>query len=266
MKKKFQVFISSTYEDLIEERKEVVQTILSCNCIPAGMELFPASNRTQWEVIKGVIDDCDYYLVIVAGKYGSQGEDEEGNIVSYTEMEFDYALKTNKPIIALIHKHPERIPAIYTEKSEMSCEKLNNFKRKAMSGRLVGFWDNKDNLSLAVIKSLTNICINSPGIGWIKGNGTTVNYNNENPETIILKPENFEESTEVATYLMQNKIVSLNLENLDIDAAQRVIDFISGVVFALDGTMQKISSYTYIMASGAINIKNPKFDDLSKII
>ena len=52
MQVKYQVFVSSTYEDLIDERKEVTQAILEANCIPAGMELFPASNKSQWEFIK----------------------------------------------------------------------------------------------------------------------------------------------------------------------------------------------------------------------
>ena len=63
---KYQVFVSSTYVDLIEERKEITQAILEANCIPAGMELFPASNKSQWDFIKKVIYDSDFYLVILA--------------------------------------------------------------------------------------------------------------------------------------------------------------------------------------------------------
>ena len=73
---KYQVFVSSTYDDLIDERKEITQAILEADCIPAGMELFPASNKPQWEFIKSVIDESDFYLVIVAGRYGSEGTDE----------------------------------------------------------------------------------------------------------------------------------------------------------------------------------------------
>ena len=75
---KYQVFVSSTYLDLIGERKKITQAILEANCIPAGMELFPASNKSQWDFIKNVIDDSDFYLVILAGKYGSEGIDEAG--------------------------------------------------------------------------------------------------------------------------------------------------------------------------------------------
>ena len=70
MEKKYQVFVSSTYEDLQEERREVMQALLELDCIPCGMEFFPAANEDQWTLIKNVIDDCDYYLVIVGGRYG----------------------------------------------------------------------------------------------------------------------------------------------------------------------------------------------------
>jgi hypothetical protein len=71
MDKRYQVFISSTYADLQEERRRVIQTVIETDCIPAGMELFPAADEEQLEFIKRVIDDCDYYLLIIGGRYGS---------------------------------------------------------------------------------------------------------------------------------------------------------------------------------------------------
>ena len=71
MERKYQIFISSTFEDLKEERKEVTQALLEMDCIPTGMEMFQASDDNQWELIKSVISSCDYYIVIIAGRYGS---------------------------------------------------------------------------------------------------------------------------------------------------------------------------------------------------
>src|SRR5665213_1127692 len=81
---RYQVFVSSTYDDLRGERQQATQAILEIGCFPSGMELFPASDDTQWELIKRVIEESDYYVVIVAGRYGSLGP--EG--ASYTEMEY----------------------------------------------------------------------------------------------------------------------------------------------------------------------------------
>ena len=55
MKKKYQVFVSSTYEDLKEERAAVAQCLLNIGCIPVGMEQFPASNMSQMEYIKKML-------------------------------------------------------------------------------------------------------------------------------------------------------------------------------------------------------------------
>ena len=124
MEKRYQVFVSSTYEDLQEERKEVMQALLELDCIPAGMELFPASNDDQWTLIRRIIDDCDYYIVIIGGRYGSTNE--EG--ISYTEMEYRYALSTGKPIIAFLHKNPEEIISKYVEATADGREKLQAFR------------------------------------------------------------------------------------------------------------------------------------------
>ena len=56
MEKRYQVFISSTYQDLQPARQEVSQALLRADCFPAGMELFPAADEEQFAFIKQVID------------------------------------------------------------------------------------------------------------------------------------------------------------------------------------------------------------------
>ena len=92
MEKKYQVFISSTYTDLIEERKKVLDILLMADCIPAGMEAFVATDAEQFEVIKKVIDLCDYYVLILGRRYGSINADTG---ISYTEMEYEYARRVD---------------------------------------------------------------------------------------------------------------------------------------------------------------------------
>ena len=64
---RYQVFVSSTYRDLIEHRQLVMKALLQVNAIPAGMELFPASDDDAWTLIQRVIDASDYYVVIIGG-------------------------------------------------------------------------------------------------------------------------------------------------------------------------------------------------------
>ncbi len=172
--KRYQVFISSTYEDLKEERKEVVESILETNNIPVGMELFAASNKKQWEIIKKVIDDSDIFLLIIAGRYGSIGEDDNGNKVSYTEMEYEYAVKQNKPIISFVHSNIDDIPYGKTDRNDKKAQKLRKFiNQKVKVGRIVAEWSDKNELKSKSYAALTNIIkddefINT-AVGWKKG-------------------------------------------------------------------------------------------------
>lgn len=165
---RYQVFVSSTYEDLIEERKQVTQAILECDCFPAGMELFPASNKSQWEMIKQVIDESDVYLVIIAGRYGSIKKGKK--LISYTELEFNYAKKINKPIIALIHNNITSLPFEKSEQSEQGQALLRDFINKAKDGRVVKFWNNKDDIKSAVMSALNaqKDDLVTKNCGWIK--------------------------------------------------------------------------------------------------
>ena len=163
MDKRYQVFISSTYADLLEERKKVIQALLELEYIPAGMELFPAASEDQWTVIKKVIDDCDYYMVIIAGRYGSIGP----NGKSYTEMEYRYALNAGKPIIGFLHRKPGDLAASRCEPSEDGKAKLNNF-RALVQEKLCRFWDSPADLVNQVSSSLIMLTKRNPGIGWVR--------------------------------------------------------------------------------------------------
>lgn len=79
---KYQIFVSSTYADLVDERRSVIESVLNLGHIPVGMEAFQASDDTLWDYIKRRIDDSDYYVLIVAERYGLELKGK-----SYTQME-----------------------------------------------------------------------------------------------------------------------------------------------------------------------------------
>ena len=164
MDKRYQVFVSSTYADLHDERQDVMQALLELDCIPAGMELFPAANEDQWTLIKKVIDDCDYYIVIVAGRYGSTGPDG----ASYTEMEYRYALDSGKPVIGFVHKDPGSLPANRCEASDDGKESLEKF-RDFVKQRVCRFWDSPADLGSQVSRSLIKLIKSHPAVGWVRG-------------------------------------------------------------------------------------------------
>ncbi len=163
MDKRYQVFVSSTYTDLLEARREVMQALLELDCIPAGMELFPAADDDQWTLIKQVIDDCDYYIVIIAGRYGSIGPEEK----SFTQLEYEYAISQGKPVIAFLHEKPGRLPADNTEKDPEQAKKLEDFRSLAQK-KMIRYWTTPEGLGSAVSRSLIKLIKSNPATGWVK--------------------------------------------------------------------------------------------------
>lgn len=164
MEKRYQVFVSSTYADLKEERRKVIQTLMEMDCIPSGMEIFPAADEEQWNFIKKVIDDCDYYLIIIGGRYGSTTADG----VSYTEKEYDYAVGRGLKVLAFLHEKPEAIPVGKSDIDKDARERLSTFREKVATGRLVKFWMDANQLPGLLALSLTKTIKTYPAVGWIR--------------------------------------------------------------------------------------------------
>jgi hypothetical protein len=166
MDKRYQVFLSSTYEDLKEERLEVMKAILELDCIPCGMEYFPAASEDQWTYIKELINQCDYYVVIVAARYGST----DPNGIGYTEKEYEYAVLQGVPAIAFLHSDPGSIASKFSEETPEGKNKLKAF-RKLLESRLCKNWSNVYELGAVVSRSLTQLIKRNPRPGWVRAEG-----------------------------------------------------------------------------------------------
>ena len=166
--KKYQIFVSSTYKDLIEERSIAINTIMQLGHIPAGMEMFSATGSPQLETIKPLIDESDYYLIILGGKYGSINR-KTG--LSYTEMEYDYAIEHGKRIIAFVHEDPENLPASLREKTNRSRTRYERFRSKLLSDKLVKMWKNQIDLTQSLATSISVVISQYPSkTCWIHVN------------------------------------------------------------------------------------------------
>jgi hypothetical protein len=131
--------------------------------IPVGMEMFNAADEEQWAVITRTIDQCDYYIVIVAHRYGSTTP--EG--ISFTEKEYDYAVAQGVPVLGFMINDSARWPGDLVDKNEVTAEALQHFKSK-MKQKMVRFWSEKSELQAHFAISLgTSITIN-PRRGWIR--------------------------------------------------------------------------------------------------
>lgn len=161
---RYQVFVSSTFVDLQEERKEVMQALLELGCIPAGMELFPAADEEQWSLIRRVIDESDYYVVIVGGRYGSVDQDGMG----FTEKEYRYALEKGKPTIGFVHRNPDSIEQGKGERTDEGRAKLLGF-RELVQRKLVKQWESPSELGSVVSRSMIQLMNQRPAVGWVRG-------------------------------------------------------------------------------------------------
>lgn len=191
-KKKFQVFISSTYLDLKDERKAVEQVIIRSGDIPVGMEAFPAADEEQFEFIKTIIDSCDYYVLIIAGMYGSV--DNAG--ISYTEKEYRYAVSCGIPVLVLVHGERGSLNPLYCEKDPEKQERLESFIKSTTVNRLRDTWTTTDGLKLAVREALDHAKATKPRPGWVRGDRLASSELIEKLSN--LQAENFELKKQIA--------------------------------------------------------------------
>ena len=161
---KYQIFVSSTYKDLINTREMVTKIILNLYQFPIGMEMFSADDDEQWEVIKETIDISDYYILILGHRYGS--ETKEG--ISYTEKEFDYAKEIGIPILSFIRDRKAPTTPDERDVDPQKIEKLEAFLKKASDSKMCDFWTGKEQLASQVAVSLSKMFRKTPRVGWIR--------------------------------------------------------------------------------------------------
>lgn len=91
----------------------------------------------------------------------------------------------------------------------------------------------------------------TPKLTPIRG-GKKTSHNNM--EVCVIKPTSVDDAREITETLLDNRTVVLNVEGLDVDIAQRIIDFSSGSCFAISGNLQKISNYIFIITPPSVEI------------
>jgi hypothetical protein len=161
--KKYSVFISSTFDDLKEQRAAVLNVVLQNGHFPLGMELWGAADEQQWQIIQRQIDVADYYVVIIAHRYGSQYKG-----LSWTEKEYNYAVEKGVPVLGFILDKDTKWEPPNIEKGN-GANKLESFRKKVRK-KPVDFWKDTDDLKTKVVLALNRQIQSTPRIGWIRAN------------------------------------------------------------------------------------------------
>lgn len=167
--KKLLVFVSSTYVDLQKERQAAVEAILKAGHIPAGMELFTAGSKSQLQTIYNWIDQSDLYMLILGGRYGSL---EPDSLISYVELEYDYAINKGMPVFAVVIDEgaiEEKVKAQGTQVIERENKKqYDQFREKVLS-RISSFFSDEKDIKLSVHESLGDYRLDPSLSGWVSG-------------------------------------------------------------------------------------------------
>ncbi len=169
MNRKLQVFVSSTFNDMLPERQAAVEAILRAGHIPAGMELFAAGDESQLETIRRWIDDSDVFMLMLGGRYGSI-EPKSGK--SYIELEYEYAAEKRKPLFAAVISETyltEKVKAVGPDAIERTNGHLLNAFRDLVTKRICRFFGDLNALKLIVFESLANFDRIEDLSGWIRG-------------------------------------------------------------------------------------------------
>lgn len=200
MNKKLQVFVSSTYTDLIEERQAAVEAILDAGHIPAGMELFKAGNESQMKTIQKWIDESDVYMLILGGRYGTV-ESKSGK--SYTQLEYEYALSKDIPVFAVILSQDFLTLKINSLGLENTIEQDNPDKHKTFKtlvmSKIIKKVDDCKDIKLAIHSTLNEFIHEYDLTGWIRNT-------NENDTTQLIKENN--------TLLKENNSLNKQIQKL----------------------------------------------------
>lgn len=211
MNKKYQIFISSTYMDLVEPRNKVIEAILKLYHFPIGMEMFSAADDEQWQIIEETIDSSDFYIILVGNRYGSLTK--EG--ISFTEKEYDYAKKIGVPILTFIKDETLATTPQEREDDPVKIQKLQDFRLKVQENKMREVWKNSDDLAHRVSMALMKQIPRKNRVGWIRGDSIS---EDATKELVALSRENRELKEELSQIRElisdRNPIIELDLHDV----------------------------------------------------
>ncbi|MGE4179953.1 MAG: DUF4062 domain-containing protein [Limisphaerales bacterium] len=206
-KRKLQVFISSTYEDLKEERQAAVEAVLKAGHIPAGMELFSSGNESQMQVIQQWINESDVFLLILGGRYGTI--DPQTN-KSYIHLEYEYAIEKNKPHFSCVINDSALDDKVKRDgRTSLELKNQTEYEafRKIVSSNVVDFWSDLKDIKLAISNKLNEYERDDNLTGWVR------------PET------------QINTVTLTNSIAKLTQDNIELrkQASNNIGESINGI-------------------------------------
>jgi tetratricopeptide (TPR) repeat protein len=151
MEQSKKVYISSSYEDLIDERNEVIKAVKKEGYEPVCMEKYLAEGRPPIEKVTDDISHCDFYVGIFAFRYG---DCPPGENKSFTELEYEKALSCKIPVLCFLLREEALWPPIKTDKNRGLVDGLRN---RICDTHMAGWFNDKEELAGLVVKAIKHI-------------------------------------------------------------------------------------------------------------
>lgn len=247
---KYQIFVSSTFVDLQDERRATIEAILNIGHIPVGMEAFQASDDTQWDYIKRRIDESDYYVVIVGERYGSE---QDGT--SYTQMEYEYAVAQGIPVAGFLLDPLARKSWPSDRVEYEKKDKVENF-RALCQQKLVKFWKNPDDLAARVAMALNELMRQKPRTGWVRAD--IVPSFKVMDELAALSEEKRTLQSKLEQVLSANTLIIPADVRIRIDALKKrllteIVDIVAPPVQTIPNLLQTLLELNIVLSKGSEN-------------
>lgn len=188
MDRLFTAFVSSTFLDLQEERERLVKVLLNQRCVPFGMEFFPSTGRTQWPIIEEAMAAADFCIFVVAGRYGTMSDSGE----SWTHREFRAALSLGKPVVGILHREPDSLPADKVEKTPQGRDLLAAFRREIENYTVCRYYRDHADIVEAVASSITALRDENRIHGWVPAGQRPVVLQDLEGRSVALQESDFD--------------------------------------------------------------------------
>ncbi len=160
--KVYQVFLSATYLDLIEARRQVYEVLPELHCLPVVFRDHDGSERAHWQQVRASIDACDYVLLLLGSRYGTL----TASGVSRTHQEIVYAQHKQKPVLVLMHENPGQRPAAWQEATPEGRLRFQEF-RATMARGMVVTWNEVEDLALTLRTTMAQLIQAKPARGLL---------------------------------------------------------------------------------------------------
>lgn len=206
IKQHIPIFISSTYEDMVPYREEIQRNLIRLEQIIKGMEYFGSNPQDSLTVCLSQVRECKLFIGVLGMRYGSI---DDGSGLSYSQMEYNEAIKNKIPTLIYIMSEDQPIPAKYVDMGE-KAEKLAEFKKLLKKQHTVSFFTSPDDLGKKIVRDVMDALTELEKISI------------DASQVFPNKSENYEDT--ISKFLLR----PVRYQNIEFEVTMKVVSELSG--------------------------------------